>query len=342
MGAAAEPCERYARRWKAVALPTSAVLWGQMLVCERTGAVGGPDRIASRSSGGTSGRAAGIAKGPGGGPHSHNDAPRGATGRTAGRARGRGHALWWPAIAGMALDDQEADGRERDSPAGLEQAEVADCHKAIGPDRREEAAETLSAVEAGGAEASTAHVPVGARTGTIREADETVVGDGNLADLRGAGRTGGVAVVLGLTVDIPGDGPDLGGEVLQQTDLAHLFFADGTGDGGEGFDRDKAVGPGGPPGRAVLGEAPTRDAGVKVGVVLALPAPGVPDPGAPREIGADAALVGGEPFEGERRRLQQGLVREALMGADAGSARLRDGAGEEDMRSRELCVQVVR
>ena len=51
MRASAAPRDMYARRWKAVALPTSAVLWGQMLACEHTGAVGGPNRIASRSSG---------------------------------------------------------------------------------------------------------------------------------------------------------------------------------------------------------------------------------------------------------------------------------------------------
>jgi hypothetical protein len=31
-------------------------------------------------------------------------------------------------------------------------------------------------------------------------------------------------VVIGLTVDVPGDGPDLGGDVLQQSSVAHLVF----------------------------------------------------------------------------------------------------------------------
>ena len=133
-------------------------------------------------------RSAGIDTGAGGDPHPHHDAHRGATGRTVGRERGRGHALWWPAIAGMALYDQEAAGRERDGTAGMEQAEVADFHKAIGQDMLEEPAETLSAVEAGGAEAGTAHCPGGERHGTIREADETVGGDGHREDIRGEGR----------------------------------------------------------------------------------------------------------------------------------------------------------
>ena len=67
-----------------------------------------------------------------------------------------------------------------------------------------------------------------------------------------------MSVVIGLTVDVPGDSPDLGGDVLQQSGVAHLFFEERTVDGGEGFDGDKEVGAGGAPGRAVLGEATAR------------------------------------------------------------------------------------
>jgi len=81
---------------------------------------------------------------------------------------------------------------------------------------------------------------------------------------------------------------------------------------------------------------------VDVGVVLQLPAPGVQDTGETREIGPDEALICGQPCEGRCRRRQHGLVREALMRADEGSERLRDGAGEEEVRPRELLVQLVR
>ena len=128
------------------------------------------------------------------------------------------------------------------------------------------------------------------------------VGDGDLEDIGGEGGEGGVAVVLGLTVDVPGDRPDLGGDGLQQSGLAHLFFAERTGDGGEGFDRDKEVGAGGSPGRAVCGEATARDDVVDVRVVLELPAPGMQDTGKPREVCPDETRVFGEPFEGRRTR----------------------------------------
>ena len=133
----------------------------------------------------------------------------------------------------------------------MEKAEVADFLQAIGQDMLEEPAEKLHAVEVGGAEAGTAHFPVGEGDRAVREADETVVGDGDLEDIRGKVGEGGVAVVIGLTVDIPGDGPDLRIDLLQQAGVAHVFFEEGTVDGGEGFDGDKEVGAGGQPGRAV-------------------------------------------------------------------------------------------
>jgi hypothetical protein len=106
-----------------------------------------------------------------------------------------------------------------------------------------------------------------------------------------------MAVVVGLTMAIPRDDPDLGIDVLQQSGLAHLCFEERTGDGGEGFDGDQEVGAGGTPGRAVLGEATTRNDGVDRRVVLQLPAPGMQDTGAPREIGPDAAFIVGQPLE---------------------------------------------
>ena len=49
-----------------------------------------------------------------------------------------------------------------------------------------------------------------------------------------------------------------------------------------------------------------------VGVVLELPAPGMQDTGETREVCPDETLVFGEPFEGVRRGVEQGLVGEAL------------------------------
>ena len=104
---------------------------------------------------------------------------------------------------------------------------------------------------------------------------------------------------------------------------------------------DHDVRAGGPPGRAGLCEAAARDDGMDVRVVRERSAPGGQDPGKTRAIGAEETLVFGAPFEGRRRGGAQGVGREALMRADQRAPGLRDGAGDEAMRSGTLCLQVV-
>jgi hypothetical protein len=151
-----------------------------------------------------------------------------------------------------------------------------------------------------------------------------------------------VAVVLSPTVDVPGEGPDLGVDGLQEAGLAHVCFADGAGEGGARLHGDTAVGSGGRPGRAVLRASTARHDGVDVGGVRELPAPGMEDARATREVGADETFVFGQPLERRCRRLKQGLGRAAWMGADERSACRRDGAGEQDVRPGPRCVQGVR
>jgi hypothetical protein len=222
----------------------------------------------------------------------------------------------------------------------MEHADVPDCHTAFGQDVREEPAEKLHDVELGRAEAGTAHFPGGAGDGTVHEAHDAAVGEGNFADGGSAGGEGGGAVELCLTVDIPGESPPLGSAVLQQSGVLHGFFAERTGDGGERFDRHKEVGARGQPSRAVLGEATTGHNVMDVRVVLELPAPRLQDTGETRQVRPNEALVVGQPLEGRCRGLQQGVGREALMRADAGAERLRDRQGEQAVRPRELLVEV--
>ena len=77
-------------------------------------------------------------------------------------------------------------------------------------------------------------------------------------------------------------------------------------------------------------------------MILERSAPGVQHPGEPRKVGAEEALVGGQPLERRGRRLQHRLGREALMGADEGSERLRDGEGAEAVRLGQQWLQVMR
>jgi hypothetical protein len=217
---------------------------------------------------------------------------------------------------------------------------VADVHTALRQDVWEAPAETRPAVEGGGTEAGTAHLPVSDGDSMVREAHEAAVGESDLEARGGEGREGGVAVVIGLTVDVPGDGPGLGSAVRQHSGVAPGVFEAGAVEGGKGCDRDTEGGTGGPPGRAVRGAAPTRHKRVDVGVRLEVPAPGGQDSGAPRQVRPHATCVGGQPFEGRSRRVEQGLVGGALRRAEAGAERCRNREGAEAVWPRQLFLKV--
>jgi hypothetical protein len=284
-------------------------------------------------------RSAGIGTGLGRGPHPQDAVHRDATGRTVAHARGRASGRL--VRAGVSLPHHEAERRERAGTAGMEQAAVPDFPQAFGHDVREEPAETLPDVELGRAAAGPAPLPGGEGDGTVHEAHDAAVGDGNLADGGSEGGAGGGAVELCLTVDIPGARPPLGIDGLQQSGVLHGCLEERTGDGGERFARHKAVGARGQPSRAVRGEATTGHHVREVRVVRALPAPRRPDTGATRQVRPNAALVVGQPLAGRGRGLTPGVVREAWMRAAAGAERLRDRQGEKAVRPRELCVEVV-
>ncbi len=126
-------------------------------------------------------------------------------------------------------------------------AAMTDVHPAIGSDVLEEPVEKCPDVEVRGAWARTAGWTGGEGDGAVCEAHETTVGESDPEDRGGEGGAGGVSMVIGLTLDVPGDGPNLWGAVLQHSSVAHGFFEQSAGDGGEGFDRDNEVGSGGPP-----------------------------------------------------------------------------------------------
>jgi hypothetical protein len=222
----------------------------------------------------------------------------------------------------------------------MEQAEGTDFLQAIGQHGLQASAEQLHDVEAGGAGTPTAHCPGGEGARALRERDNAAVREGDLEDIRGEGGEGGVSVGMGLTVDVPGESPDLRGEGLEQSGLAHLCCAEGAGEGRERFDRDKDGGAGGAPCRAVFGETAARDEVVDRRVGRELSAPGMQDSGAPRESGAEEARIFGQPLESRGRGLQQGLGSQGVVRAAQGTQGRRDRAGQETVRSWELAGQV--
>jgi hypothetical protein len=213
---------------------------------------------------------------------------------------------------------------------------MTDFHEAIGQDVLEESADKLESVEMSRAWTGTAGFTVGEGDGAVCEAHDTSVGDSDPEDIRGEVGEGRVSVVIGLTMDVPGDGPDLRINVFQQSSCMHLLFPQSAIDRWEGFHRDKEVGSGRQPRGAVLGEATARDNIVDVGMVLELSSPGMQDTGKTRESGADEPLVVREPFECPSRGGEQGVVCDALMRADKRAQALRDGEGEEEVRTGQL------
>ena len=174
---------------------------------------------------------AGIEKSPVGGPQTHDDAHLPATSWAGGDYRLRGYDRRRLASDGVCRHDHQAERVGMHGTACMLKAEVPDFHEAVRQDMLEEPADTFHDVKVRGAEAGTAHFPVGEGDRAVREADETAVGDGDLEDIRGQVGEGRVAMWSGLTMDIPRDGPHLGVDVLQQSGLAHVFFEDSSVDG---------------------------------------------------------------------------------------------------------------
>ena len=120
-----------------------------------------------------------------GGPQAHDDAHWCATRGAQGDERLRRHDPSRLEINGACLHDHPAEGVGRDRTACGEKAAVTDCHEAGRAHVWEEPTDTLEDVKGGGAWAGTARFPVNEGDGTVCEAHDTLIGDGDL-EARGA------------------------------------------------------------------------------------------------------------------------------------------------------------
>jgi len=98
--------------------------------------------------------------------------------------------------------------------ACMQTADVTDFQEAIREDMWEEPPEKLQGVEVAGSWACTARLTIGASDGAVLERDDAAMGERDPEDRGGEVCEGGVSIVRGLPVDVPGDGPDLWGDVL--------------------------------------------------------------------------------------------------------------------------------
>ncbi len=130
----------------------------------------------------------------------------------------------------MGVHAHPAEGIGRAGTACLEQAAVADVHAAVREHVVADPAEQLHDVKGGGSWACPCRLTGGEGDHGVLATDEALVGASDAADRGGAGCTGGVAVVMGLTLDVPGDGPDLWVAVLQPAGVAHVFLHESAGE----------------------------------------------------------------------------------------------------------------
>ena len=114
--------------------------------------------------------------------------------------------------------------------ACMQKAAVTDFHEAIREDMLQEPADKLHGVEVGGSWACTFRFTIGESDGAVLKREEAAIGDSDPEDIGGEVCEGGVAVVIGLTMDVPGDGPDLWGDVPQQSGVAHSFLKESAVD----------------------------------------------------------------------------------------------------------------
>jgi hypothetical protein len=117
-----------------------------------------------------------------------------------------------------------------DGTACRQKAAVTDVHEAIREDMWQEPAEKLPGVEVGGSWTCTVRLTRGESDGAVLEREDAALGERAPEARGGEVGEGGVSVVIGLTMDGPGDGPDLWGDVPQQSGVAHIFLQERAGD----------------------------------------------------------------------------------------------------------------
>jgi hypothetical protein len=194
----------------------------------------------------------------------------------------------------------------------MHKAAVAAGHKARQQDRLEDPAEKGDGVEVGGTRPCPARVAIRAGDGAVCERADAAIGEGDREAQGGEGWAGGLAVRMGLAVDVPGDGPELWGEGWAGSRVWPLLVAERPGEGREGLAGDKAGGARGEPRGAVFGQTATWDDGVEVGRIREWPAPGMQESGKAGALRTEEPLGFGEAFESSGRGVAQGLVGEVL------------------------------
>jgi hypothetical protein len=112
--------------------------------------------------------------------------------------------------------DEGGDPGERDGGGGVEEAVVADLHEAFGEHMLEEPADELERSECHGSPSVGVGLFVTEEYGIVFYLQDSVVGDSDAEDIGGEVLDRVRAVSHSLGVDVPGDVPDLGADLMQK------------------------------------------------------------------------------------------------------------------------------
>jgi len=149
--------------------------------------------------------------------------------------------------------------------------------------------------------------------GTVVDADDARVGDRDFEDVGSEVFEASFAGGDRLAVDVPGDLPDIVGNLIQQFCLLHQIAELGTKDDREGFDRQEEIDSGGMPGAIGRADGTAGNDVVNVGMILKSATPGVQHTEEAREVGAHVLWIEGECFDGLGGRLEQSRVTDSLI-----------------------------
>ncbi len=111
----------------------------------------------------------------------------------------------------------------------------------------EEAADKFHDFEGEDSRAFTVRFAIADEHGAVLDAHDTRIGDGDFEDVGGEVFEASFAGGYRLAVDVPGDLPDIVGNLIQQFCLFHQIAELGTKDDRESLDRQKEIDFGGMP-----------------------------------------------------------------------------------------------
>ena len=137
---------------------------------------------------------------------------------------------------------------EREVAVGIHKSVVTDFHEAGGQHVLQETADELHDFKREGSGAVTVRFFIADEDGAVLDFQDARVGDGDFENVGSEVFEASFAGGYRLAVDVPGDLPDIVGNLIQQFCLLHQIAKLGSEDCRESLDGEKEIDSGGMPG----------------------------------------------------------------------------------------------